>query len=49
MPERDAIELNRTIHEMEREGVVSHFAAPTGSLEPITKKSGALERFLGSR
>ena len=42
-------EVSQAILEMEEEGVLSRAVAPTGRLEPITKKPGALGRFLGTR
>jgi prevent-host-death family protein len=37
------------VREMEEQGVLSPHAAPSGGLEPIARKPGALKRFLESR
>jgi len=44
-----AADVERALQEMEDEGVLSRSTAPAGRLEPVSKKPGALERFLGSR
>ena len=35
--------------DLEEQGILDRPAAPTGRLEPLTKKAGALRRFLESR
>lgn len=41
--------VDRALAELVEHGIVDAAAAPTGRLEPITKKPGALSRFLASR
>lgn len=40
---------DRVLRGLEDEGVLSRPVAPSGRLEPTTRKPGALERFLESR
>lgn len=40
---------DRALEELAEQGIVGRPSAPTGRLEPIAKKPGALERFLESR
>jgi prevent-host-death family protein len=41
--------VDRALEQLAEQGIVDRPAAPTGRLEPIAKKPGALERFLESR
>ena len=39
----------RALRQLEEQGLISPPAAPTGKLAPLTRKTGALARFLESR
>ena len=41
--------LDRTLRELEQEGILESPRAPEGRLEPLGNKPGALARFLESR
>lgn len=41
--------LQKAIARLEDQGIVSHRSRPTGDLQPLAKKPGALARFLESR
>jgi prevent-host-death family protein len=41
--------VDRALAELEEQGIVERLAAPTGRLEPIARKPGALTRFLETR
>jgi len=42
-------DLKNRLKSLEDEGVVGRFGSPTGRLEPLARKPGALNRFLESR
>ena len=48
-PIHDDTGVDRTLGELAEQGIVDRPAAPTGRLEPIAKKPGALKRFLEAR
>jgi len=47
--ERKGSSLERRLERLQAEGTVVPPSSPRGKLEPLAKRSGALERFLQSR
>ena len=41
--------VDRALAELEEQGILDRPAAPSGRLEPLAKKKGALRRFLETR
>jgi len=44
-----ATRIEEAVKELEARGILAAPAAPTGRLEPVARKPGALRRFLDSR